>query len=98
MIINTQTSPSIFSTAATQPGKATSAGTGVDSTTQADSFDNSLAVAQNNLSAALSPLKDGDAANATLASLRQSLMNQPAQALMAQAYSLRPSALQLLQQ
>jgi flagellin len=97
MIINTQTAAFTPSSAIERQNK-TAATTDASGTTQTDSVDENLTVAQNNLTAALSPLRDGDAATATLASLRQSLLGQPGLAMMAQAQSLRKSALQLLQQ
>jgi flagellin len=56
-----------------------------------------LAVRENNLTAANSHLQDVDAAKATLEQVRQSILGQPAKAILAQANSLPQSALQLLQ-
>ncbi|HWD93768.1 MAG TPA: hypothetical protein VG938_15620 [Verrucomicrobiae bacterium] len=98
MTINTQTNPYQFlSPAPVKPGKA-----GARSSTAANTDDmqlsssaQQLAVSENNLTAAI---PDMDAAKSSVEFLRKSILGQPNLAMLAQASSISPDALRLLQQ
>ena len=95
MIINTDRLPANILQPARARGKSAKAP--APPAAPENSAGEQLAVRENNLTAANSHLQDADAAKATLEQLRQSILGQPANALLAQANSLRQSALQLLQ-
>lgn len=96
MIINTDRLPANVLRPA--PARGKSANAAASPAAPGNPAGEQLAVRENNLTAANSHLQDADAAKATLEQLRQSILGQPANAMLAQANSLRQSALQLLQQ
>jgi flagellin-like hook-associated protein FlgL len=98
MIINNQTTPYQFLSPApakrTRANSETSAATSADNSPSAPSADQ-LAVSENNFTAAI---PDMDAAKSSLEFARKSIIGQPNLAMMAQANSISPEALRLLQQ
>ena len=102
MIINTN-SPDPYnnvSHAHARHGKRLAARNDADSTqTQSDSTDDQSSLVSNqNLISANPPLQDVDAVIASLKSASQGITGQPSLAMLAQAGSISPSALQLLQE
>jgi flagellin-like hook-associated protein FlgL len=100
MIINNQTPYQFLSPALAKRSKAnseTSATTDADNSPSASSASSAdqLAVSENNLTAAI---PDMDAAKSSLEFARKSIMGQPSLAMLAQANSISPDALRLLQQ
>ncbi|HEX4266139.1 MAG TPA: hypothetical protein VH597_17515 [Verrucomicrobiae bacterium] len=98
MIINNQTpsyqflSPALAKRSKAQP--ETGAATSADNSQSAPSADQ-LAVSENNFTAAI---PDMDAAKSSLEFARKSIIGQPNLAMLAQANSISPEALRLLQQ
>lgn len=96
MIINSNTAAySSLSSALVRHGKRVSA-TGAKEASSAANQD-SLEASDNNLTVD-SPIQDVDAANAIAEQMRQSILGQPAAAMLAQAQLVPQQALRLLQQ
>jgi hypothetical protein len=100
MIINTN-SPAPYSNvshAHARHGKRSAARTDADPTQTDSTDDQSSLVSNQNLISANPPLQDVDAVIASLKSASQGMLGQPSLAMLAQAGSISPSALQLLQE
>ncbi len=102
MIINANSSP--FNNVSPAPvhgkhGKRSASASDADQTQTSSTDDqNQLSVSQQNLISANPPLNDVETVLASLKSAQQSMLSQPSQAMLAQAGSLSPNALQLLQE
>ncbi len=99
MIINTN-SPAPYASvshAHAKHGKRAASRSDADQT-PTDSTDDQSLVSNQNLISANPPLQDVDAVIASLKSASQGILGQPSLAMLAQAGSISPSALQLLQE